>query len=329
MQNVFFAVLTALVIALAIGPLVIPALRRLKLGQSIRQEGPERHYAKSGTPTMGGVIILTAVTIVTLYFAGGSPEIWLCLFITLGHGLIGFLDDFIKVALKRSLGLRAREKLIGQILMSVALAFCVSEFLGLGTDVWVPFAGTYELGYFYYVLIFFVVVGATNAVNLTDGLDGLAAGTTTVAALAYMAISLMVQKEPLAIFSAALAGACIGFLKYNAYPAKVFMGDTGSLALGGALATVAILTKTELLLVVIGGVFVAEALSVIIQVISFKTTGRRVFRMSPVHHHFELSGWAETKVVKTFWLAGILLAGVAVLVLFINRTGGIYSGILQ
>ena len=324
MQNVFFAAVAALVIALAAGPLVIPALRTLKFGQSIRQEGPQRHYAKSGTPTMGGVIILAALTISTLFFAGGSAEIWLCLFITLGHGLIGFLDDFIKVALKRSLGLRAREKLLGQIIMSFALAYYVSTVLGLGTDIWIPFAGTFDLGPFYYVLIFFVLVGSTNAVNLTDGLDGLAAGTTTVAALAYMAISLMVQKEALAIFSAALAGACVGFLKYNAYPAKVFMGDTGSLALGGALATVAVLTKTELLLVVVGGVFVAEALSVIIQVISFKTTGKRVFRMSPVHHHFELAGWAETKVVKTFWLTGALLAIVAVLVLLISRAGGVF-----
>lgn len=323
MQNVFFAAVTALIIALAAGPMVIPAMRRLKFGQSIRQEGPERHYAKSGTPTMGGIIILAALTIATIVFAGTNPEIWLCLFITLGHGLIGFLDDFIKVALKRSLGLRAREKLIGQILMSVALAYYVSEVLGLGTDIWLPFTGTYELGPLYYILIFFVLVGATNAVNLTDGLDGLAAGTTTVAALAYVVISLMVQKESLAVFAAALAGACAGFLKYNSYPAKIFMGDTGSLALGGALATVAVLTKTELMLVVVGGVFVAEALSVIIQVISFKTTGKRVFRMSPIHHHFELSGWAETKVVKTFWLAGALLATIAVIILIIGRAGGI------
>ncbi|MDU4959742.1 MAG: phospho-N-acetylmuramoyl-pentapeptide-transferase [Sporomusaceae bacterium] len=323
MQNVFFAAVVALVIALAAGPIVIPLLRRLKFGQSIRQEGPQRHYAKSGTPTMGGVIILTALSVATLLFAGGSAEIWLCLLLTLGHGVIGFIDDFIKVALKRSLGLRAREKLSGQIVMALILAYYVTAVLGMGTDIWIPFAGSFELGPFYYILIFFVLVGATNAVNLTDGLDGLAAGTTTVAALAYVAVSLLVQKEALAVFSAALAGACVGFLKYNAYPAKVFMGDTGSLALGGALAAVAVLTKTELLLVVIGGVFVAEALSVIIQVISFKTTGQRVFRMSPVHHHFELGGWPETKVVRRFWLAGAALAVAAVLILFVSRTGGI------
>lgn len=323
MQNVFFAAAIALIIALAAGPLVIPILRRLKFGQSIRQEGPKRHYAKSGTPTMGGVIILTALTVSALFFAGASEEILLCLFITLGHGLIGFLDDFIKVVLKRSLGLRAKEKLVGQIILSFALAYYVNHVLDLGTDIWIPFAGMFDLGPFYYILIFFVLVGSTNAVNLTDGLDGLAAGTTAIAALAYMAISLVVLKESLAIFSAALAGACTGFLKYNAYPAKVFMGDTGSLALGGALATLAVLTKTELLLVVVGGVFVAEALSVIIQVISFKTTGKRVFRMSPIHHHFELAGWSEIKVVKTFWLMGIVLAVAAVAVLLISRAGGV------
>lgn len=326
MQNVFFAAVTALFIAMVTAPLVIPVLRRLKFGQSIRQEGPQRHYAKSGTPTMGGVILLTALTVATLIFAGSSPEILLCLFITLGHGVIGFLDDFIKVALKRSLGLRAREKLLGQIIMAVALAYYVSNILGLGTDLWIPFVGTFSLGPLYYVLIFFVLVGATNAVNLTDGLDGLAAGTMTIAALAYMVIALLVQKESLAIFSAALAGACVGFLKYNAYPAKVFMGDTGSLALGGALATVAVLTKTELLLILVGGVFVAEALSVIIQVISFKSTGKRVFKMSPVHHHFELSGWVETKVVKVFWFVGMVLAVVAVWILHVNRTGGMPNG---
>lgn len=324
MQNIFLAAVIAYIIALILTPLLIPMLRRLKFGQSIRNEGPARHYAKSGTPTMGGIVIVIALTVATLLFAGSGSEVWLCLFITLGHALIGFIDDFIKVALKRSLGLRAREKLLGQIVMSVALAFYVSTELGLGTDVWIPFAGTFDLGSWYYVLIFFVLVGATNAVNLTDGLDGLAAGTTTIAALAYTVVSLLVLKEPLAIFSAALAGSCVGFLKYNAHPAKVFMGDTGSLALGGALATVAVLTKTELLLVVIGGVFVIEALSVIIQVGSFKLRGKRVFRMSPIHHHFELNGWAEVKVVHRFWLIGIFLAVVAVTILLISRKGGLF-----
>jgi phospho-N-acetylmuramoyl-pentapeptide-transferase len=320
MQELLYAAVLAFVVALIMGPLLIPVLRRLKFGQSIRQEGPERHYAKAGTPTMGGIIILTALTVSALSFAGLSREIWLALFITIGHGLIGFLDDFIKVVQKRSLGLKARQKLFGQILLAIALAYIATSFFGRGTDLWIPFISSrVDLGGFYYVLIFLVLVGTTNAVNLTDGLDGLAAGTSTVAAVAYAVIALYFGQPELAIFCVALAGACLGFLRYNAYPAKVFMGDTGSLAIGGALAAVAVMTKTELLLVIIGGVFVMEALSVIIQVISFKSTGKRIFRMSPIHHHFELAGWPETKVVKVFWVAGLLCAILGVLVMILAR----------
>jgi len=324
MQELLLAAGTAFIIALIAGPVFIPVLRRLKFGQSIRQEGPERHYAKAGTPTMGGVIILLALIIAALLFAGSSAEVWLALFITLGHGLIGFLDDFIKVVLKRSLGLKARQKLAGQIFMAIALAYIGSVYFGRGTDLWIPLVGVnVDFGPLYYVLIFFVLVGTTNAVNLTDGLDGLAAGTTVVAALAYAAIAASFGKPDLAIFSVALAGACLGFLKYNSHPAKIFMGDTGSLALGGALASVAVLTKTELLLVIVGGVFVVEALSVIIQVISFKSTGKRVFRMSPIHHHFELGGWSETRVVTVFWLAGAFCGAAALIIMAVSRAGGL------
>jgi len=324
MQQLLFATGLAFIIALLLGPLIIPVLRRLKVGQSIREEGPQRHYAKAGTPTMGGVIILLATVVSTLYFAGSSPEVWLVLFVTVGHGVIGFVDDFIKVVLKRSLGLKARQKLFGQIIMALALAFIADNYFGRGTDIWVPLLGVnIDFGPLYYVLIFLVLIGTTNAVNLTDGLDGLAAGTTTLAALAYAVVALSFNKPDLATFCVALAGATLGFLRYNAYPAKVFMGDTGSLALGGALAAVAVMTKTELLLVVIGGVFVLEALSVIIQVISFKSTGKRVFKMSPIHHHFELSGWPETKVVTAFWLAGALFAILALLILNASHVGGV------
>lgn len=323
MQELLYAAALAFAIAIMAGPLVIPMLKRLKFGQSIREEGPERHYAKAGTPTMGGVLLLMALTIPSLIFAGNNPEVQLALFVTLGHGLIGFLDDFIKVVLKRSLGLKARQKLLGQIIMALALSYIASIYFGRGTDIWIPVWGvTIDFGALYYLLIFIVLVGTTNAVNLTDGLDGLAAGTTTVAALAYAVVSLSFGKPDLAIFCVALAGACLGFLRYNAYPAKVFMGDTGSLALGGALAAVAVMTKTEFLLVIVGGVFVIEALSVIIQVISFKSTGKRVFKMSPIHHHFELSGWSETKVVTVFWLAGAVFAAVALSLLAVSRSGG-------
>jgi len=323
MQELLYAAGMAFVVALVIGPLIIPALRRLKFGQSIRQEGPESHYAKAGTPTMGGIIILVALLVPVLVYSGSNIEIWLALFVTLGHGLIGFIDDFIKVVLKRSLGLKAKQKLVGQIIMAVALAYIATQYMGRGTDLWVPFLNaTIELGPLYYVLIFLVLVGTTNAVNLTDGLDGLAAGTTTLAALAYTMIAMSFAKPHLAIFCVSLAGASLGFLKYNAHPAKVFMGDTGSLALGGALAAVAVMTKTELLLIIVGGVFVLEALSVIIQVISFKLTGKRVFRMSPIHHHFELAGWSEVKVVTVFWLTGVLFSAIALIILAISRVGG-------
>jgi len=324
MQELLYAAGMAFFIALIVGPLIIPVLRRLKFGQSIRQEGPESHYAKAGTPTMGGVIILTALIIPVMVYSGQNKEVWLALFVTLGHGLIGFLDDFIKVARKRSLGLKAKQKLVGQIIMAVALAYIGTHYMGCSTDLWVPILNVnIELGPLYYVLIFLVLIGTTNAVNLTDGLDGLAAGTTTLAALAYTAIAISFAKPHLAIFCVSLAGASLGFLKYNAHPAKVFMGDTGSLALGGALAAVAVMTKTELLLVVVGGVFVIEALSVIIQVTSFKLTGKRVFRMSPIHHHFELAGWSETKVVRVFWLTGLLFSVIALLMLAVSHTGGI------
>lgn len=312
MSVLFYAAAAAFVITIVAGPLVIPMLKRLKFGQSIREEGPKSHYAKSGTPTMGGVLILAALTISACIFVGGSMEVQLALFVTLGHGLIGFLDDFIKVVLKRNLGLKAKQKLLGQIVMAVALTYIAVNYIGRGTDLWIPVLGhTIDLGALYYVLIFFVLVGTTNAVNLTDGLDGLAAGTTAVAAIAYALVCMYFQQTELAVFCMAVAGAALGFLKFNAHPAKVFMGDTGSLALGGALAAVAVLTKTEVLLILIGGVFVLEALSVIIQVISFKTTGKRVFLMSPIHHHFELSGWSETKVVAVFWSVGVLFSVLA------------------
>ena len=316
----------AAAVSLLAGPLLIPFLRRLKFGQSIRAEGPQSHLVKAGTPTMGGIMIIIALIVGTLCF-NHSVEVQAALFVTVGYGLIGFLDDFIKVVLKRSLGLKAREKLLGQIFIALVLAYFCATLLGRGTDLWIPLLGiNLDIGIFYYVLIFFVLVGTTNAVNLTDGLDGLAAGVTIIAATAYMVIAGVFLKPGLSVFCAALAGACIGFLRHNSYPARVFMGDTGSLALGGALAAIAVLTKTEFLLVLVGGVYVIETLSVIIQVISFQTTGKRVFRMSPIHHHFELCGWSENKVVIGFWLAGCCFAGLALWILALSRTGGMLYG---
>lgn len=306
----------SLIIVLILGPFVIPELHKLKFGQSIRDEGPKSHQKKSGTPTMGGIMIVLAITAASLLTSGGDPKVLLALFVLIGHCVIGFIDDYIKVVKKRNLGLKAKQKLAGQILMAVVVTYIGTNWLGMTTDLWIPFLGhNLDLSFGYYILVFFVLVGTTNAVNLTDGLDGLAAGTVAVAAIAYAAICMWFHMTALAAFCAAVAAACIGFLRFNAHPAKVFMGDTGSLALGGALAAAAILTKTELLLIIVGGVFVAEALSVIIQVISFQTTGKRVFLMSPVHHHFELKGWPETKVVHVFWFAGVVLSVLALFIL--------------
>jgi len=305
----------AIIGTLVLGPLIIPILRRLKVGQTIRSDGPKSHFEKAGTPTMGGLIFLIPIVIATIIFTPPNLSTALLILMTLGFGIIGFTDDYIKVVLKRSLGLKARGKLIGQILLSLVLAFIVVVFLDRGTSIWIPFIGDISLGWFYLPFIMFVVVGTTNAVNLTDGLDGLAAGTMAIAALGFLAVSIFLGNSDTAIFAAALAGGCIGFLAFNSYPARVFMGDTGSLAMGAAIATLAILTGTEILLVVIGMVFVIETMSVILQVISFKTTGKRLFLMSPLHHHYELKGWSERKIVLFFYALAILFAllGVALL----------------
>jgi phospho-N-acetylmuramoyl-pentapeptide-transferase len=297
------------VLAVLVGPLFIPMLRRLKFGQQVREEGPKSHLKKSGTPTMGGIIILVALTLAFLKFADRGPEYWAILTACLGFGLIGFLDDYIKIAFKRSLGLTAKQKLAGQLLFSVL--FCVF-LIQMNHSTAIGFPGTngsLELGWGYYLLVIVMFFATSNAVNFTDGLDGLLSGTSALAFGAYAIIAMEATQHASAIFSAAMIGAVLGFLVFNAHPAKIFMGDTGSLGIGGGLAAVAILTKTELLLVIIGGVFVLEMLSVIIQVGSFKTRGKRIFKMSPIHHHFELSGWSEWRVVTSFWFVGLLLAG--------------------
>lgn len=303
----------SLVVGLALGPLVIKKLKEFHARQEEREEGPESHKYKAGTPTMGGILILFALTVSVLLFNGAEPSKLMALFLTLGNGLIGFADDSIKAVKKRNLGLTAKQKLAGQAVISVIFCIALKVFADMPTTVWIPFTDIpVDLGMAYYLFVFLIIVGATNAVNLTDGLDGLAAGSSAITAVAYVVISVALGYGGIAIFGAALAGACLGFLFYNQHPAKMFMGDTGSLALGGAMAAMAILTKTELLLVIAGGLYVLEALSVILQVISFKTRGVRIFKMSPVHHHFELSGWSEVKVVTVFWLFSALVAIIAI-----------------
>lgn len=307
-------------ITVLLSPVFIPFLRKLKFGQSIREEGPESHFKKSGTPTMGGIMIIASITItvfIMLFKFLDRPvnfEFWLLLFVLLGYGLLGFLDDFIKVALKRNLGLTSKQKLIGQLIIAI-IFYITLKMNDFPTYIKIPGTDmTWELGWAYALLVIFMLVGSSNAVNLTDGLDGLLAGTASVAfgAFALIASYYYPQYEIVTIFSLAVVGALLGFLVFNAHPAKVFMGDTGSLALGSTIAAVAILTKLEIILVIIGGVFVIETLSVIIQVISFKTTGKRVFKMSPLHHHYELKGWSEWRVVMTFWVWAIIFATIGI-----------------
>lgn len=307
-----FSIIASFLIAVLLGPILIPILRRLKFGQSIREEGPKSHQKKAGTPTMGGIIILIALSLTTLRFASKSMDLFLIMFATLGCGLIGFLDDFIKISLKRNLGLTARQKLFGQVGIATIFYYLLVN-NGYSTAIAIPGLDfSLELSWLYFPFMVLFMIGFSNAVNLTDGLDGLLAGTSAIAFGAYAVIAVMLSKYDIAIFSAAVVGGVLGFLVYNAHPARVFMGDTGSLALGGSLAAIAILTKTEILLLIIGGVYVTEALSVIIQVVSFKTRGKRVFRMSPIHHHFELLGWSEWKVVLNFWIVGFILAALGI-----------------
>ncbi|WP_188433384.1 phospho-N-acetylmuramoyl-pentapeptide-transferase [Kroppenstedtia guangzhouensis] len=302
-----------------LAPLIIPLLRRLKFGQSIREEGPKAHQKKAGTPTMGGVIFLSAVVLASVPLASrvdtGNPDLFFLLFATLSYGIVGFMDDYIKVVMRRNLGLTARQKLLGQVFIGMVLFWVLWQVrvvrgtyeaistIGIpGTDLYV------SLNWLYFPLLVLMMIATSNAVNLTDGLDGLVAGTAAIAYGAYTVIGIMQENTSVVIFSASVTGALLAFLLFNANPAKVFMGDTGSLALGGGLAALAVITKTELLLLIIGGVFALETLSVMIQVTSFKLRGKRVFLMSPVHHHFELKGWSEWRVVTTFWGMGFLFA---------------------
>lgn len=311
-------IIVSFLIALFLGPVVIPILRRLKVGQSIREEGPKSHFGKTGTPTMGGIIIISAILVAVLTSRLFKAEVWAVIFFMIGFGAIGFIDDYIKVVLKRNLGLRAYQKIIGQLIFSILLAWYGSKYSAMGTTLIVPYVNVrIDLGVLYIPFITFFTVGMVNAVNLTDGLDGLNTGVTLIvmSAFSLIANSLINENkiyEGISLVSAAVSGACLGFLKHNANPAKVFMGDTGSLALGGAVAAVAVLSNTVLFIPIIGGIYFAEALSVIIQVLHYKRTKRRVFKMAPIHHHFEMCGWKETKVVGVFWVVTVILAFIGI-----------------
>lgn len=299
---------TAFIVCALLGPVLIPYLHKLKFGQSIRECGPASHMKKSGTPTMGGLMMLAAL-VVAMLWNRFTPHVMIALVLTLGHAIIGFIDDYIKVVMKRNLGLTAKQKFLLQFILAGAYVY-FAETHNQNTSLWVPGLDiTFDCGWGYYVLAFLLLVGTTNAVNLTDGLDGLVSFVSIPVTLVYAFIAFMLGMLDVSGFALALTGACVGFLMFNRHPAQVFMGDTGSLALGGGVAALALLTHTELLLVIIGGVYVAEALSVIIQVTYFRLThGKRIFRMSPLHHHFELGGWREVKVVHVFTALSCVLS---------------------
>ena len=326
-KQLIYTIIIAFAISLILGPLIIPYLKRLKVGQMIREEGPQSHKSKSGTPTIGGLIIILAIVITCLTSGLVNTDMLVALAVTVAFGIIGFIDDFIKVVLKRNLGLRAYQKIIFQIIVAIMLAMYQSGATYMGTKIIVPFIqGSWsignitipqylDLGALYIPFIVFVVVATVNGVNLTDGLDGLAAGVTLIIAAFFSLVAAYYGQTSLAIFAGSVTGACLGFLKFNSHPAQVFMGDTGSLALGGAIATVAILMNVALIIPIVGGIYFAETLSVILQVISYKLTKKRIFKMSPLHHHYELSGWAETKVVIVFWSVTVILCLLGIIAL--------------
>jgi len=296
------AFIITFVITLFLGPMLIPVLTRFKFGQTVRDDGPATHLKKMGTPTIGGLIFLIPVLIVSAFYAGAYPKLIPIALVTFGFGLIGFIDDFIKIKKRRQDGLYPKQKTVGLLLVAAIFTVYVAYFTDLGVDVSIPFVGTINEVWFFIPFTMFYLYCTTNSVNITDGLDGLCSGITLIVMVFFTILSMMNPEwKHTMVFSAILAGGCLGFLTFNIHPAKVFMGDTGSLALGGAVGAMAIMMKIPFLIFLFGIIYVVEMLSVGIQVISFKTTGKRVFKMAPIHHHFELKGWKETKVVYVFW----------------------------
>lgn len=323
-----WATITALLIAFLLGPWLIKKLKEFKIGQQIREDGPKSHLNKAGTPTMGGLLIVGAIVISTILWADlKNRYVWFLLFTTISLGILGFIDDYLKIKKGESKGLKAKYKFLWQIViaLSVGLLLYFDPRDPYSSMLSIPFLKRWliDLGFFYIPFAVLVIVGASNAVNLTDGIDGLATGLVGIAAIAnaglvyvsghaqfskYLQVLYLPGTGELTVFCGAMLGACLGFLWYNSFPAEVFMGDVGSLSLGGALGALAVITKHEIVLTLVGGIFVIEALSVIFQVASYKLTGTRVFKMAPIHHHFELKGWSEPKVIIRFWIVGIIFA---------------------
>ncbi|MCD8010993.1 MAG: phospho-N-acetylmuramoyl-pentapeptide-transferase [Lachnospiraceae bacterium] len=311
---VILSVLLAFAISAAVCPVLIPFLKKLKFGQQVRDDGPQAHLKKQGTPTMGGLAFLISVVITSLFFIPGYPRIVPVLFMTVGFGVIGFLDDYLKIVMKRSEGLNPKQKMALQIVLTAIFCVYLMKFSGMGTVIHVPFLGIdWEMGWLYVPMVFLVVLGTDNGVNFTDGLDGLCSSVTVMVAIFFTFLSLG-EGGGIETVTGAVAGALAGFLLFNVYPAQVFMGDTGSLALGGFVASSALMLQNPLIILLVGFIYLVEVISVILQVAYFKKTGgKRLFRMAPIHHHFELGGWSETRIVAIFSIVTALLCLVAYL----------------
>ena len=311
MGEVLIGGTASLLICIFLSPKFIGFLRAREFGQQIREEGPQEHHAKAGTPTMGGLIIFTAIAVPFFLLTNLDARSLGVIGVALACAALGFADDYTKLVKRRSLGLKGRTKLIVTLLIAVGLWLVATRAADLPDTLNLRIVDAQiDLGYLYPLFIYLVVAGTTSAVNLTDGLDGLAAGCAAIVLLSYIAITFTTQQTDLALIAACLVGACVGFLWFNSFPASIFMGDTGSLGLGGAIAAMAVMTKTEVLLIILGGIFVIEALSVLIQVFSFQTFRKRVFKMAPIHHHFELEGWSETKIILRFWIVAAVCAAI-------------------
>ncbi len=319
-KDVIIAVLVSFVISAVLCPVVIPMLHKLKFGQQVRTDGPQGHLKKQGTPTMGGIMFLGGIVAASLLFIGKYPQMVPVLFVTVGFGVVGFLDDYIKIVMKRSEGLNAKQKLLGQFIITAVFCYYCMTTPEIGTTIIIPFAGgmSLDLGWFYIPFCFAVVLGTDNGVNFTDGLDGLCSSVTVMVAT-FFAVVALGSNNSVAPLCAAVVGALMGFLLFNVHPAKVFMGDTGSLALGGFVAATACVMRMPLFIIIVGMIYLVEVLSVVIQVSYFKRTkartgeGKRIFKMAPIHHHFELCGWSETRVVAVFSIVTAILCLIAYL----------------
>ena len=312
-----YTAMISFLIVIILGPIFIPMLTKFKFGQTVRDDGPKTHLQKNGTPTMGGVLIIIAILITGLTRSNISSDMVIGLICVVGFGFVGFVDDFIIIKMKRSLGLKPWQKIVMQVALALYVSYYQYSSSPSATQLIIPFTdAVINLGPLYVPIMTFMIVGIVNAVNLTDGLDGLASGVTLIVATFFMIFATSISNTDVAVIAAATVGACIGFLGFNAYPAKIFMGDTGSMALGGVVTAFAILTNSMLLFVLVGGIYFAEAISVMLQVTYYKLTKKRIFKMAPIHHHFEQCGWPETKVVFTFWIVTVVLAWIGIIAVF-------------